>query len=101
MKLQSKKKITKTISYKDSTGNTSSMHLTVEGPVCVSGCTTKEQVYEDNANRSFLLQLDESKEQDEAIMDYQRKKSAGKIDTTTELQTKKLLQNCQRISLWI
>lgn len=95
--LQSKKKITKTISYKDSKGNTRTMQLIVEGPVCVAGCTTKAQVYEDNANRSFLLQLDESKMQDEAIMEYQRKKSAGTIDTTTELQTRKLLQNCQRI----
>jgi hypothetical protein len=52
----------------------------VEGPVCVAGCTTKESVYEDNSNRSFLLHLDESKEQDEKIMHYQRLKSAGKID---------------------
>lgn len=32
---------------------------------------TQEQVYEDNANRSFLIYIDESKEQDERIMAYQ------------------------------
>ncbi len=51
--LQSKRKISKTISFKDSKGNTRTMQLIVEGPVCVAGCTTKEAIYEDNANRSF------------------------------------------------
>ena len=95
--LQSKKRITKTVTFKDSRGQTKSVHLTVEGPVCVAGCTTKESMYEDNANRSFLLYLDESKEQDERIMNYQRALSAGKVDTHSELETKKLLQNCQRL----
>jgi hypothetical protein len=95
--LQSKRKITKTVSYKDSKGNTKTMHLTVDGPVCISGCTTKESIYEDNANRSFLLQLDESKEQDEAVMQYQRLVSAGKIDKQKERITKKLLQDTQRM----
>ncbi len=95
--LQSKKKISKTISYKDSKGNTRTMQLTVEGPVCVAGCTTQEAVYEDNANRSFLLQLDESKEQDEAVMQYQRKRSAGTVNTDQEQQVRRLMQNCQRL----
>jgi hypothetical protein len=71
----------------------------VEGPVCVAGCTTKESVYEDNSNRSFLLHLDESREQDEKIMHYQRLKSAGKIDTQGQIQVKQLLQNIQRLLL--
>jgi hypothetical protein len=69
----------------------------VEGPVSVSGCTTKEQIYEDNANRSFLIYLDESKEQDKRIMDYQRKISARKINQEADNQAKELLQNFQRI----
>ncbi len=95
--LMSKKRISKTIAIKSKTGETKTIHLIVEGPVAVSGCTTKESVYEDNANRSFLLYLDESKEQDEKIMEYQRKLRAGKIDTTAENNIKELFKNCQRI----
>ena len=95
--LQSKKRISKTIAHKNTKGETRTIHLVVEGPVCVSGCTTREQIYEDNANRSFLIYLDESKEQDKRIMDYQRKISARKINQEAENQAKELLQNCQRI----
>lgn len=95
--LMSKKKISKSIAHKNSKGETRTIHLVVEGPVSVAGCTTKETIYEDNANRSFLLQLDESPEQDEKIMSYQRAKSAGKIDTEAEEHSAQLLRNCQRI----
>jgi hypothetical protein len=61
--LQSKKFITKTLAQKTTTGETKTVHLKVEGPVSVAGCTTSEQVYEDNANRSFLNYIDESKDQ--------------------------------------
>lgn len=95
--LQSKKHITKTVTIKDTKGTTRTIHLRVEGPVCVAGCTTKEQIYEDNANRSFLIYLDESVEQDELIMAYQRKASAGNIDQETEHSIKELLKNTQRL----
>lgn len=95
--LQSKKRITKTITFKDSRGITRTITLTVEGPVSVSGCTTREKIYEDNANRSFLIYLDESEAQDEAIMNYQRRASAGNINTEEQEQIKELMQNCQRI----
>ena len=95
--LQSKKRISKTVAHKDTRGNTKTISLTVEGPVSVAGCTTKESIYEDNANRSFLIYLDESEEQDEKIMQYQRRASAGLIDKETEHRIKQLLQNTQRI----
>ncbi len=95
--LMTKKRISKTIAIKSKTGETKTIHLIVEGPVAVSGCTTKESIYEDNANRSFLLYLDESKDQDNAVMDYQRKLRAGKIDTAAENNIKELFKNCQRI----
>lgn len=95
--LQSKKRISKTVAHKDTRGNTKTISLTVEGPVSVAGCTTKESIYEDNANRSFLIYLDESEEQDEKIMQYQRRASAGLIDKETEHSIKQLLQNTQRI----
>ncbi|WP_315823694.1 hypothetical protein [Paraflavitalea speifideaquila] len=84
--LQSKKVINKTMVFKAANGETQTTTLGVEGPVCVGGCTTKESVYEDNANRSFLLYLDESQQQDNRIMDYQHKKSAGRIDTAKDLR---------------
>ncbi len=95
--LMSKRRISKTIALKSKTGETKTIHLIVEGPVAVSGCTTRESIYEDNANRSFLLYLDESKEQDGAVMDYQRKLRAGKIDTAAENHIKEQFKNCQRI----
>jgi len=95
--LMSKRRISKTIAIKNKNGETKTIHLIVEGPVAVSGCTTRESIYEDNANRSFLLYLDETKEQDHAVMDYQRKLRAGKIDTAAENSIKELFKNCQRI----
>ena len=95
--LQSKKKIIRTVPVKNTKGETKSIQLVVEGPVCIAGCTTKESIYEDNANRSFLIYIDESKEQDEKVMEYQRKLSAGKIDTTEQHKIVKQLQNMQRM----
>ena len=95
--LQSKKKISKTIAHKNSKGETRTMHLVVEGPLSVSGCTTREHIYEDNANRSFLIYLDESPDQDKKIMEYQRAVSAGRVDHEAEERAAELLRNCQRI----
>jgi hypothetical protein len=95
--LMSKRKISKTIAHKNTKGETKTIHLIVEGPVSVAGCTTRETIYEDNANRSFLLYLDESPEQDEKVMQYQRLHSAGKVDTGKEKEVRELLKNCQRI----
>ena len=95
--LQTKKRITKTVVHKDTKGTTRTIHLTVEGPVSVAGCTTQEHIYEDNSNRSFLLYIDESAEQDKKIMDYQRLISAGKVNQDEEYKSKELLKNVQRL----
>ncbi len=95
--LQSKKRITKTVVHKDAKGTTKTIHLTVEGPVCVAGCTTQESIYEDNSNRSFLLYIDESEEQDQRIMNYQRLISAGKLNEAEQLKAVELLKNVQRV----
>jgi len=95
--LQTKKRIVKTIASKNTKGETQTKYLVVEGPVCVAGCTTKEYIYEDNANRSFLLYLDESQEQDEKIMAYQRQISSGEINFYEQKEIQEFLQNTQRI----
>ena len=95
--LQTKKRIVKTIASKNTKGETQTKYLVVEGPVCVAGCTTKEHIYEDNANRSFLIYLDESTIQDEKIMQYQRQLSAGEINTYEQKEIQEFLQNTQRV----
>lgn len=95
--LISKKHIIKMVPLKDTKGVTRTITFKVKGPVTVAGCTTQERIYEDNANRSFLIYIDESKAQDENIMHYQRKKSAGTVNTEEEKSIKALLQNTQRL----
>lgn len=95
--LMSKRFISRSMPYKDSNGNTKTKQLIVEGPLSTAGCTTHESVYEDNANRCFLIYVDESKEQDKKIMEYQCNLSAGLIDVYKEQETKHLLQNAQRL----
>jgi DNA primase/DNA-binding MarR family transcriptional regulator len=95
--LQSKRRISKTVTLKDSKGNLKTITLTVEGPVSVSGCTTREKVYEDNANRCLLLYIDGSKDQDRRILDYQRGTAAGAIDRESEQLVSRQLQDVQRV----
>jgi DNA-binding HxlR family transcriptional regulator len=94
--LQTKKRISKTMTVKDKNGQHRAVTLIVEGPVSVIGCTTREKIYEDNANRAFLLYLDDSSEQDQRIMDYQKRHRAGLIDTLEEQQLREKLQTIQR-----
>jgi DNA primase len=94
--LQSKKRISRTITRKGKDGRLETVTLVVEGPVSVIGVTTEESIYEDNANRSILIYLDDSKEQDNRIMDYHKRKRAGLIDTYQEQLIQKKLQNIQR-----
>ncbi len=94
--LQSKKRISKTITQKGKDGKLQTTTLIVEGPVSVIACTTKESVYEDNANRSILIYLDDSKEQDERIMNYQKRYRARLIDSYQERETQTKLQHMQK-----
>ena len=95
--LQSKRRISKTVTLKDNKGNLKTITLRVEGPVCVSGCTTRERIYEDNANRCILLYIDGSSEQDRRIMNYQQRASAGAVNKSEENQITEKLQNVQRL----
>ncbi|VAW29366.1 DNA primase, partial [hydrothermal vent metagenome] len=94
--LQSKRKISKTVTLKDNKGNLKTITLEVNGPVSVSSCTTKEKIYEDNANRCILLYIDAGKTQDKRISDYQKAESAGKVNYRSENQIKDRFKNIQR-----
>jgi hypothetical protein len=94
--LQSKKRISKTITQKGRDGKLQTITLIVEGPVCVIACTTKESVYEDNANRSIMIYLNDSKEQDEKVMNYQKQHRAGLVNSYQEQQIQLKLQQMQK-----
>jgi len=95
--LQTKKRISKTVTIKDKNGQMRTITLVVEGPVSIIGCTTKEKIYEDNSNRAILIYLDGSQEQDVRIMDYQKNLRANLIDSESERQLQNKLQNMQRV----
>jgi DNA-binding HxlR family transcriptional regulator len=77
------------------TGDSKQVYLQVEGPVCVAGATTKERVYEDNANRSFLIQIEETPQHERQVLEYQGKVAAGLIDFKEYEQNINLLKACQ------
>ena len=93
--LQSKSYVSKLVPIKDSKGNMQTKMLEVEGPIVLSGTTTKEKLYEDNANRCLLIYLDNSTEQQSGIMERQRNVSAGQINRASEQTTIELLQDLQ------
>ena len=69
--------------------------LCTEGPVCVAGATTKDKFYEDNANRSFLIQVNETPEYQEKALEHQRKEIAGLLDKSKEQHTQTVLKAAQ------
>jgi len=95
--LQSKKRISKTIPIKDSKGNLKTITLQVEGPICLAGTTTRERLFEDNSNRSLLIYLDNTQNHKEQIMEYQRKLSAGKVNTKEENELREFFKDMQTV----
>ena len=93
----SKQSITKLTTDKDAKGNNVQKVLSVEGPICVSGATTQGNIYEDNANRSFLLHVDETSGHAREVMNYQRNLQAGLINELEQDQNRQLLKNAQRL----
>jgi len=77
------------------TGESKQIYLQVEGPVCIAGATTKEQVYEDNANRSFLIQIEDSPMQERAVLAYQGEVASGKINPQNYTRDLRLLKAAQ------
>ena len=93
----SKQSISKFTTEKDGKGRNEQKILEVEGPICVSGATTSTSIYEDNANRSFLLHVDESPGHAKEVMDYQRKLQAGLVNEAEQQKYRQLLKNSQRL----
>lgn len=68
------------VTIKDKKGNNKSSHKIVKGQFSSLSATTKGETYEDNMSRSFLIAVDESKEQTQRIITYQNRRNAGEID---------------------
>ena len=77
------------------TGEFKQKALYVEGPVCVAGATTKDKIYEDNANRSFQIHINESSEHIEKVLEYQRKYISGLTERKAEEHIQTLFKTAQ------
>ena len=78
-------------------GDFGSIDISSEGPICIVGATTYEKIYEDNANRSYLIHVDESRKHQEDVMDYQNQQAAGLVSEKAIKKAQHLLQNIQRL----
>jgi DNA primase catalytic core len=79
------------------TGKYEQVKLEAEGPIVIAGATTKDKVYEDNSNRSYLIHVDESKTHQKEIMNHQNKQAAGLIDLDNVEEITQRIQNMQRM----
>lgn len=95
--LQSNEILITSTSIKDSNGSIRGGERTVRGPIASLSCTTRGEIYEDNVSRSFLIAVDESKEQTGRIIRYQNEISAGLIDKKEQQAVATFLQNCIRL----
>ena len=95
--LQSNGIIRAATSVKNELGNNHRSDPVIRGPIASLSCTTRADIYEDNISRCFVVAVDESREQSYKIIDYQNRKSAGKVDATEERRLREFLQNCLRL----
>lgn len=95
--LQSNDILRTSTSIKDASGKISGGERTVRGPIASLACTTKGEIYEDNISRSFLIAVDESREQTLKIIRYQNEVSAGMIELQEQKKVSQFIQNCIRL----
>jgi hypothetical protein len=95
--LQSNEILITSTSIKDSNGSIRGGERTVRGPIASLACTTKGEIYEDNVSRSFLIAVDESKEQTQRIIQYQNEVAAGNINRDEQKNIVTFVQNCMRL----
>ena len=95
--LMSKNWVSKLVVNKDVSGKLETIRVEVRGPISLSATTTRDRLYEDNANRSIPIYPDGSSKQSEAIMAEQRRLSAGLVDEEEQLRLRNLLKDVQRV----
>jgi len=94
--LQSKGKLTRSVTQKQKNGTFTTIFQETSGPVSIMASTTNDDIYADNSNRSILITQDESDEQDKAILARQKAIASRSINLSKERETLTLLQNIQR-----
>ena len=77
------------------TGESQQVYLHVEGPVCIAGATTRDKIYEDNANRSFLIQIEENPRHEAEVLEYQGRVAAGLVNMQHYEENIRMLKACQ------
>lgn len=95
--LQSNEILVSSTSVKDKNGSISGGERIVRGPIASMACTTKGELYEDNVSRSFLIAVDESREQTLRIINYQDDESAGLINKKEQRHVREFIGNCMRL----
>ena len=95
--LQSNEILRTSTSLKDKNGSITGGERIVRGPIASLSCTTKGETYEDNISRSFLIAVDESREQTLKVIQYQNNVSAGLIDKQEQEKIKGFIKNCIRL----
>lgn len=84
------------VTIKDKKGNNKSSHKIVKGQFSSLSATTKGETYEDNMSRSFLIAVDESKEQTQRIIQYQNRRNAGEINPEEQQKSINFIQKLVR-----
>ncbi len=84
------------VTIKDKKGNNKSSHKIVKGQFSSLSATTRGETYEDNMSRSFLLAVDESKEQTQRIINYQNQRNAGEINRNEQEKAISFVQKLVR-----
>ncbi len=95
--LQSNEILRTSTSLKDKNGSITGGERIVRGPIASLSCTTRGETYEDNISRSFLIAVDESREQTLKVIQYQNNVSAGLIDKQEQEKVKGFVKNCIRL----
>lgn len=95
--LMSKRWVSKLLVQKDASGHLETIRVSVYGPVSLAATTTRESLYEDNANRSLLIYPDGSGAHQEAIMEQQRRVSAGLIKEKEQEELRDFFKDQQRV----
>jgi len=95
--LQSNDILRTSTSLKDKNGQITGGERIVRGPIASLACTTRGEVYEDNISRSFLIAVDESKEQTLRVINYQNQLAAGLVDKAEQKRVTTFVQNCVRL----
>ena len=84
------------VTIKDKKGANRSQHKIVKGQFSSLSATTKGETYEDNMSRSFLIAVDESREQTARIIDWQNRRSAGVTEADGQQKAIHLIRQAVR-----